>query len=502
MWIAQALTESRETRQLEIVAIEDRHTSLKELLQQIRQVSESSGIVPPWHVLEETVELGPSPWADPIPNWIDRLSEPSNSGISVRRTRESHDELAISWEEQGGQAWHHPTVVVIPVPKGAEQLSIEYEWERTQAVPNFYTPDKSTEAELLPALDARLYTGEQSSIFELDEPPDQVNFSREMLHDRQPRFRWFVGVKNTPGVLIGRIVRRFVRRRPILIEDPGFDSRLASEEAKDPETARTCPCIQDLAPLQSDSMLVVAVHGTFSCSMEAASYLRNACPSLRIARFEHDTFLPVPDNARELAQQLLRVCRGTKSRVLLVAHSRGGLVACQTAAHLRYYLQSPDVSVWTAGTPHCGTPLAGVSGLAPRLMSALYRLCARVGRGGVNATTTEGAVSYLVARGELPTGVACMRLGSDFLDLHRLHSELLNLRTMGGRCSPTGATRGHGVLLTPAVQEFFSREDNDLIVPTKSAILDGSPALEDCTHFQYFERCGLRELLRQHFHLP
>jgi len=118
----------------------------------------------------------------------------------------------------------------------------------------------------------------------------------------------------------------------------------------------------------------------------------------------------------------------------------------------------------------------------------------------MNATLVEGAVSYLVAAGELPTGVACMRLGSDFLDLHRLHCQHLNLRTMGG--SPARATRGHGVLVAPAVEEFFNREDNDLVVPTKSAILDGSPILEDCAHSQYFERCDLRNSLRQHFHLP
>lgn len=499
MWTAQALTESRETRRLEILAIEDRHMSLKELLPQVRQLS---GIAPPWHVLEGTAESGPSPWADPIPSWIGGLSELSNSGISVRRTRESRDELAISWEEHGVQVWHHPTVVVIPVPEGVEQLSIEYEWERNHVVPNFYRADESTEAELLPALDARLYTGEQSSIFELDKPPDQFNIPREMLHDRQPRFRWLVGVKKMPGVLIGRIARRFVRRPPTLITDDGFKSRLDSEEAKDPQTAKACPYIQDLPPLQSDDMLVVAVHGTFSCSMEAASYLRNASPSLRVARFEHDTFVPVPDNASVLAHELFRVCRGTNSRVLLVAHSRGGLVACQAAAVMNQHLQAPDITVWTAGTPHSGTPLAGVSGFAARSMGALYRLCARVGHSGVNATTAEAAVSYLVAAGELPTGVACMRLGSDFLDLHRLHSrELPNLKTIGGRCSAAKATRGHGVLVAPAVEEFFSREDNDLVVTTSSAILDGSPAVEDCTHFQYFERCGLHELIRQHFHL-
>ena len=146
------------------------------------------------------------------------------------------------------------------------------------------------------------------------------------------------------------------------------------------------------------------------------------------------------------------------------------------------------VKVWTFGTPHCGTPLASLSGNLAQGIGALYRLCARQRDGAFYATYAEGAASYLTAVGQLPRGISVMSEGSDFLDVHRLAAEELDLKTWGAQYDiATDSGIGHGMLLSPAVSEMFDGRLNDLVVPTESAILDHSASLQSCNHFQYFD---------------
>jgi hypothetical protein len=505
MWTAQALMQSGESAELKILQIGGRHSPIREILPLARDLASSVGVKAPWHLLETAIDSGPSPWSDPISVWAAEMTQSSSFGIAFRRLRTPGGDVGIDWEEGGVQVWQVPTVVVVPVPNGAAQLSIDYEWDRDVPFPRLFEPHVREfephvrgEVELFPTFDGRLYMGNESSILEADEHPAGWNL-REMLLDRQPRFRWLFGVKNRAGVLIGRLARRLVRRPQRIISDPGFSARLTAEEARDPRTSATCPRIEHMRSSHKSIPMVVVVHGTFSCAMEAAERVRAACPELAVARFEHDTFRPVSENVGALVDHLTRLRNGNQAEILLLAHSRGGLVASQAAAILGAQSDPRNLTVWTAGTPHFGTPIAGVGGLPARAIGALYRLCARSEQGGLRATVVEGAVSYLIAAGELPAGVACMRLGSDLLDLHRLHVRRLHLRTWGGRCDPAAVLAGHSLLLPPAVAEVFDHEDHDLVVPTESAILDGSAALENCTHFQYLDRCGLREELTRHF---
>ena len=210
---------------------------------------------------------------------------------------------------------------------------------------------------------------------------------------------------------------------------------------------------------------------------------------MKVARFEHDTFVPITENIRALTGELQRLALLGHTRILLIAHSRGGLVACQAAARLRSSQPAMKVKVWTLGTPHRGTPLASLSGGPAQGMGALYRLCARRRDGAFYATYAEGAASYLTSVGQLPRGISVMSEGSDFLDIHQLSTEGLDLKTWGAQydiASDSGL--GHGLLLSPAVSEVFYGRLNDLVVPTDSAILDDSEPLQSCNHFQYFDQ--------------
>lgn len=99
---------------------------------------------------------------------------------------------------------------------------------------------------------------------------------------------------------------------------------------------------------------VVAVHGTMACALPLAAELRQLVRNYpAVLRFEHDTWLPISDNAKQLTEAVTRL---ELDQVTLVAHSRGGLVARECAARLRKSTQL-DVRVITLGTPFEGTPM-------------------------------------------------------------------------------------------------------------------------------------------------
>lgn len=497
MWSAQVRTESGDVRSIQVAQIEGKHSVMEDVLAVTRDIMAHPEIPVPWHLLEKAAREGPTPWTDPIPAWAPMLGDFNEAGLSFRTSEVPGAQLAITWEANGIEAWHHPTLVVVPVPDDAEQLRIKYDWDRASPWPNFAWNWPDPYRELPPTLDGRLYMGSESTVLESDILPWSQEGPQQMLEDKMPGFSWLLGVKRRTGVFIGRLVRRFLRHQPEVRADPGFMARLTDEEARDKDTAEACPRIESPTSLRSTNPVVIVVHGTFSCAMATAALVRAVCPQLSILRFEHDTFLPIMDNVRTLAGHLRRLSGNEGRTLLLLAHSRGGLVACQAVATVLGQTGNIKAEIWTAGTPHHGTPLAGVGGIPARMMGALYRICARTTDRALRATFVEGAASYLVSTGELPPGIKVMREGSDFLDLHRFHAERLNLRTWGAHYSlaADGNVR-HGLLLDPALAEVFDGQENDLVVPTESAILDKSMAISGCDHFCYFETDQLRDALR------
>jgi pimeloyl-ACP methyl ester carboxylesterase len=491
MWTARVLTESGKDEDLPVEFVGQRQALTTELIPLARNLADKMHVRVPWHILDAIASSTPSVWADPISSWAGRAAEELQT-FFVTRSRGENGEVALESKESGIQFWHESTAVVVVIPDGSDQLAIEYQWDDWIPYPSRlanYGPDP--EGELPPTLDCRLYSGEKSVILEADSLPQEGYMPPEMLQDRKPVFRWYFKVKRRAGLLIGRIVRRLLRRPAPITRDPGFLMRLTDEERRLDPLAAKCPRIENVADASPDTPLVVVVHGTFSCAVQMAVRIREVRPGLQVARFEHDTFLPITENIRALTQELQRLAVLGQRKVLLIAHSRGGLVACQAAAHLRSSQPAMKVKVWTFGTPHCGTPLASLSGNLAQGIGALYRLCARQRDGAFYATYAEGAASYLTAVGQLPRGISVMSEGSDFLDVHRLSAEGLDLKTWGAQYEiATDSGIGHGMLLSPAVSEMFDGRLNDLVVPTDSAILDHSASLQSCNHFQYFDHAA------------
>jgi pimeloyl-ACP methyl ester carboxylesterase len=144
--------------------------------------------------------------------------------------------------------------------------------------------------------------------------------------------------------------------------DPLMWRRLQKSEARYSASARNFPDIGEVTlrhgqlrivqPADQQRVLIF-IHGTMSCALPAMAQLDlPPHPTIRTFRFEHDTFRPLSDNAEALVEAI-KAYAAKATKIFLVAHSRGGLVARHAAAKI-----DKEVQVYTFGTPHLGTPIA------------------------------------------------------------------------------------------------------------------------------------------------
>jgi pimeloyl-ACP methyl ester carboxylesterase len=175
------------------------------------------------------------------------------------------------------------------------------------------------------------------------------------------------------------------------MRDPSFPISIRALERHPDyrEAARACPDLADpqVPPLNEHARCnVVLVHGGLSNGLAnfgdtliggPAPLLRPG-PGFNVFRFEHDTWLPVEENVRELTALVRRKLRG--ERLLFIGFSRGGVVAARTAARLRELgaIAEPahpgshgDVAVMTFGTPHRGFRTGDLGWHVPRVCYCL-----------------------------------------------------------------------------------------------------------------------------------
>jgi pimeloyl-ACP methyl ester carboxylesterase len=209
-----------------------------------------------------------------------------------------------------------------------------------------------------------------------------------------------------------------VGQAPRLPRDPTMQRRLAL--CRDSVAPALIAAWPETGALGDGSVgrVVVFVHGTLSCGLAHIQALARhlpADPNLRAVRYEHDTFLPTEMNGEDLGAQILRFT-GPRARIVIVGHSRGGLVARAAAGYLAARGGHRRVGVCTFGTPHRGTPI----------VQAGHRVLAGLAGG---ATAGVGALpgpalaafplKYLFGRlKKLPAGIAQMQTpGPTYLNL-------------------------------------------------------------------------------------
>jgi hypothetical protein len=213
-------------------------------------------------------------------------------------------------------AWHEPTAVILSMDDDSREVLIEY-------VPDEAAEDRlrrlrykygAGDHRLETIFDWRGYFGPQSAT---------IDGSNEMQPDGPGFVTRFRG---RASHLVGRVLRRLTFGHPSLHKDPLAIRRERAASAEYPQIAHLCPVLSERNPV-TDKHALVFVHGTASCGLQGLKDLLPfpPPPGYPVRRFEHDTFAPILDNATELTRLIDKTIR--VDRLLMVAHSRGGLVA-------------------------------------------------------------------------------------------------------------------------------------------------------------------------------
>ena len=210
----------------------------------------------------------------------------------------------------------------------------------------------------------------------------------------------------------------------------------------------------------------------------------------------HNTFIGIDPNAVELAMHISEVVGLDGPPIVFVCHSRGGLVARQTAVYL--YDLNPKwaeklCGCVTFGTPHEGAALAE-AGPMLRLMAAFVIIMSKF----KNATPIAQVLAYWRQ---------CGFNGIDDLVPIDAEGEFLNeLRKSELKQAPNGQRRwleilrvggryrSHGgssleYILNRVVSGLLGTEEHDLVVACTSSMPGGfgENLSTECGHTEYFE---------------
>jgi pimeloyl-ACP methyl ester carboxylesterase len=282
---------------------------------------------------------------------------------------------------------------------------------------------------------------------------------------------WGGGIENAPG------------------HDPTFEDRLAELEAQSTDVIQTAPRLSDTQVVE-DEVALILVHGTVASCVPAAQTL--VARGLHPYRFEHDTFASIGSNARLLADLLMQV---RSPRVVIVGHSRGGLVARRAAQLVSRTGDGPTIDVISAGTPHEGTPFIN----SARNVRAFWRLAVLAGDlRGVSDPWTS-AMRYAMFTRNLPIGLTAMTPGSDALELIS-QDGCPCVAACGGVFDPAAPGVSYGLAFGGGfARTLFGGQQNDLVVSVTSATAGGKPfrLTEPCAHFAYFEDAELLTLIEE-----
>jgi pimeloyl-ACP methyl ester carboxylesterase len=300
-----------------------------------------------------------------------------------------------------------------------------------------------------------------------------------------------LGRTERAGFLVGRIAFSVNRVFGRDAKDPTAKLRRRLHENELRQGTANPFCCEDIADVanHATAAAVIAVHGTMACAAGLAATLNQlAGRSLTVLRFEHDTWSTIDTNSDQLVAHLNRL---GVTRVLFVAHSRGGLVARLAAKKLA---PGTSVEVVTLGTPFRGTPL--VSAARGALLGALALLGTLrvVGGPAVDAATR---ISGFLIRGRLPEGIDCLRPDSSFFAWAK-HDDLKNTTAIFGTAPRSNKRNSALKFIAGLAEAVFGGEQNDLVVSSASAAPPQATATlrANCDHFSYLEDALVQKRLK------
>jgi hypothetical protein len=397
-----------------------------------------------------------------------------------------------------GAAIFSDDAFLVALPPGTSGVLLDYEPDAGRQTEEAEEAERALrewlpEGELTTVLLWRAYVGGNTVV---------VDGMTELIRSSARRIT--LAAARASGVVVGRVAFAIHRRTSRSRQDPTARRRLLKAEMADAGTAERCPRLD--RPAYRGGPMLVAVHGTMSCAMPMAAALSKMLPGAAVHRFEHDTWLPVGENARDLAAQLAAT---GASRVVMVAHSRGGLVAREAAQILARDGDGDgvDVEVVTLGTPFLGTPIvAGVRGGllgVQALMGAVRALS-----GGVVVDAGTRLAGLLIKRG-VPAGIEAMDERSVYLDVYRNLGPTVAAQHVtslfGGSVDIDDPAERYGLAIEQGfASQAFGGFDNDLVVGATSATLDAAPGSQvvACDHFSYLTQDEVRAAIVRVVNLP
>jgi hypothetical protein len=388
-------------------------------------------------------------------------------------------------------AWHDQTAVIIPLTGKEKSVIIEYQpslRDETRIARLRYRhagPDHVLET----ILDWRGYFGRNSAVV------DGWTKMRSAGHG------FVASIGGTVGFVVASVLRRLTLvPQPTPERDPTAQRRLIALSERYAHIANGCPDLSRINPVDH-KCAIVFVHGMVSCGIVGLKDLYPAAHGAiphPIYRYEHDTFRPLDENASELTE--LIYSRIHTQRLLIAAHSRGGLVARLALDDLLRRGYGGQIEVYTFGTPHLGTPLVEVGGKA---LNLIYKL----GEDFVGSvpwmTPLTKANSYLVDAPSLPRGIAVMREHSDVMDLLRRLGSSDRVHSYGSAFDIATAPSGFGVVVEGALLGAFGERSHDLLVPTESSLGFGrAERALGCSHVHYFLEPTVQKAIKQYCPAP
>jgi pimeloyl-ACP methyl ester carboxylesterase len=384
-------------------------------------------------------------------------------------------------------AWHDQSSVVIPLLGNKLELTIEYVPDRhdEQHVARLIHRHGSPDHDLETLLDWRAYIGHETGIVD------------GWTLMRQSGRGYTASLVGATGFVVATALRRITTKEITLTADPRRGSRLAEMEAAWPYIADSCPRLDETANINAD-VAMVFVHGTASCGIAGLKDLFSlatqgfSVPG-RVLRFEHDTFVPITDNAQALSQLIKDRLRVRK--LLIAAHSRGGLVACDAAKLLKEASYAGDVTVYSFGTPYQGTPLVAMGKKALNLMMKLGEEMATHLPVPVLSPLAK-AMFYVMEAPTLPKGIIAMHEDAPDLAYLQRFASAIRLLSWGSHYDVMRGSAGFGVGAEGFLLGALHGSEHDLVVPRLSALACGSaqPAL-DCSHVHYFRAPQVRDAI-------
>jgi len=368
--------------------------------------------------------------------------------------------------------WHDRTLVMVPIDRDFEQLTIEYEPDlrdenRVIRMQQSASPDHKLQT----IFEWRGYFGERSAIID----------GWNAMRSRAKNFLTTLRAKS--GFLVGFVLRRLSRPQKAIDRDPTYAPRLSAMSARYPDVARDIPELGAAPATQCDSA-VVFVHGTVSCGLQNLKDLYPAHIRIPTYRFEHDTFRPLDENGTNLADLIAE--RLQARQLHIVGHSRGGLVGRVAREKLRSLRYSSAVNLVTFGTPHLGTPLAQIGA---RLLNLLFKVGGELLGMIPHATPLIAAYSYLIDGQGLPPGLDVMRENSDALALLNSIGDPAGCESWGSQFDMNAGASGFGVEIEGVLMGAMGSVAHDLVVPASSALAFGAARpLLNCSHLSYFRQ--------------